>query len=328
LAAAGVAVTHLGRGGFVRSRLTAIVEEFRADLVQGWMYRGNLAASRAAGADPAAPPVVWSIRQGLNDLAKSPWTTRIVIARSARLSVKPYAIVYNAASAARAHEAIGFHPGKTRIVPNGIDVPAVPPDPVSRAGVRARLGLPDDAFVVALIARWHPVKNHEGFVAAAARFARERPEARFLLAGAGVDAKNATLGAWVRDAGIADRCLLLGERSDVSDLLAASDLATLASHGEAFPNALLEAMAAGVPCVAPAVGDIAEMIGPAGLIVPTDDPQALAAGWERIAASDPAARRAMGDAERARVAARFGLDEAATAFESLYREATGSASER
>jgi glycosyltransferase involved in cell wall biosynthesis len=74
--------------------------------------------------------------------------------------------------------------------------------------------------------------------------------------------------------------MLLGERSDTSELLASLDVATLASLGEALPNAMLEAMAAGVPCVAPDVGEIAELIGTTGVVVPAGDVDALAAGWD------------------------------------------------
>jgi glycosyltransferase involved in cell wall biosynthesis len=120
--------------------------------------------------------------------------------------------------------------------------------------------------------------------------------------------------------------VLLGERSDVSELLPAIDVATLASLGEALPNSLLEAMAAGVPCVAPDVGDIAELVGTTGDVVPAGDVDALATGWERLAAMREEDRRLLGDRARDRVVERFSLDRAAAAFEALYLEATVAAS--
>lgn len=324
LVAAGIEVAQLGNGVLRPSlRLVRFARRFRPDVIQGWMYRGNLAALLAASLARRKPALVWSVRQGLNDLASSPWPTRLSMSAGARLSRHPFAIVYNADSAARQHAAAGFTPARSRVIPNGIDVATTPRVAGAAAATRARLGLSVTAFVVALLARWHPVKNHRGFARAAGLFARRRPEARFLLAGAGIDAANATLASWLREEGIADRVLLLGERSDVPELLEAADVATLASHGEALPNALLEAMAAGVPCVAPGVGDIPALIGATGVVVRADDAPALAAGWEQLAAMTDAERRALGERARGRAAERYGLDRAVLAFEALYVEAVG-----
>jgi glycosyltransferase involved in cell wall biosynthesis len=322
LAASGIPVVELGRGVVSPSwRLVRFAGSFRPDVVQGWMYRANLAACLAARAPLSRAGLLWSVRQGLNDLEVSPRLTRATIAWNARWSRLPFAVIYNAASAARQHEAAGFQADRTRVVPNGIEVSPRHPSLDARLRIRATLGIPDGAFLVGCFARWHPVKNHRGFVDAAASFARRRDNARFVLAGAGIDAANGTLASWLEQAGIAKVCVLLGERSDIPELLAAIDVATLASLGEALPNSLLEAMAAGVPCAAPDVGDIAELIGTTGEVVPPDDADALAAGWERLAAMREEERRELGDRARARVVDRFSLDRAAAAFEALYAEA-------
>jgi glycosyltransferase involved in cell wall biosynthesis len=324
LAAAGIEVAELGTGFLLPSlRLARLTARFRPDVIQGWMYRGNLAALLTASLARTKPALVWSVRQGLNDLPTSPWSTRFSVWLGARLSRRPDAIVYNAQSALRQHTAVGFAPARARVIPNGIDVSGAPRIAGSAAATRSRLGLPESSFVVAMPARWHPVKNHRGFVRAAGVFARRRPEARFLMAGHGVDATNSVLASWLSEEGIADRVVPLGERSDLAEILAAVDVVTLASHGEALPNALLEAMAAGVPCVATDVGDIEELIGTTGIVVRRDDANAMAAGWEELAAMTDLERRALGDRARGRVAERYGLDRAVLAFESLYLASTG-----
>src|SRR6185369_1126028 len=98
-------------------------------------------------------------------------------------------------------------------------------------------------------------------------------------------------------------------------------VATLASHGEALPNALLEAMALGTPCVAPDVGDIGALVGDTGIVVAAGDAQALADGWERLAAMSAAERHALGESARQRARDRYGLDRAVSAFEALYLRA-------
>jgi len=318
----GVRVEELGPGAVGAGlRLARLTRALGPEIVQGWMYRGNLAACWATTAAKGRPALLWSVRQGLGDLESSPTGTRMVVAWNARWSSRPFAIVYNAFDAAKQHEAVGFPPERRRIIVNGVDVARLARDEAAGARTRDELGLGTGDFVVSLLARWHPVKNHRGFAHAAGVFARLRPEARFLLAGEGIDAGNAALLAWLDEAGVRDRCRLLGDRADVPDLLAASDVATLASLAEALPNALLEAMAAGIPCVAPAVGDIPELIDDTGVIVRADDPEALAAGWDRVAAMSVEDQRALGAAARTRAAEHYGIDRAAAAFEALYAEA-------
>ncbi|HUC44595.1 MAG TPA: glycosyltransferase [Candidatus Sulfotelmatobacter sp.] len=319
LANRGVGVAALGRGVAAAGRLVSVARRFGPTIVQGWMYRGNLAGWTAAAA-AERPALIWSVRQGLDDYAVSPVGTRCAIRASALLSRRPRAIVYNAVASARQHEAFGFAPDRTRVIPNGIEVAVAEPTQARRAALRASLGLAPGDLAVGLFARWHPVKNHEGFARAAGALVRRRPEARFVLAGAGISPANARLAAWLRGSGALERCLLLGERVDAAELASALDVATIASHGEAFPNTLLEAMAAGVPCVAPDVGDVADLIGDTGVVVARDDPAALAAGWDLLAALPAEGRRALGDRARRRVIARFGLDAVADAFEALYTE--------
>jgi glycosyltransferase involved in cell wall biosynthesis len=181
------------------------------------------------------------------------------------------------------------------------------------------LGIGNEAFVILLPARYHSMKDHATFLAAAALFARARPEALFAMAGSGVDLSNRALAELVAAQGIADRVLLLGERRDLAVVYPAADLVTLSSaFGEGFPNVLAEAMCCGVPCVATAIGDSAEIIGETGVIVPPRDPAALAAGWEKLASLSPERRRTLGEAARARVAERYDLAAIIARYEALY----------
>jgi glycosyltransferase involved in cell wall biosynthesis len=323
IAARGIAVFECGRGTAGPAwRLRRIAREFAPDAVQGWMYRGNIASAWAARRCKTPPILVWSVRQGLGDLDASPWTTKLAVGWNARWSERPAAIVYNAYDAARQHEAAGFVANRTRVIPNGIQVAAFVRDGAVRERTRAALGLTQDHVLVAMFARFHPVKNHKGFIDAAGIVAKRRRDVRFLLAGAGVDETNAVLAGWLDEAGIRDRVRLLGERSDVADLLAASDVATLSSHAESLPNAVLEGMAAGLVVVAPALGDIPGLVGDAGIIVRAGNPAALAEGWERAAAMHLAERRAFGLRARTRASERFDIDRATDAYEALY-ESTG-----
>jgi glycosyltransferase involved in cell wall biosynthesis len=321
--AGGVPVHSLGlRGvwdvplGVVR--LARLLWRLRADVVQGWMSHGNVmggAAARLAG----GLPVAWGIHQVNIGGGSNTRVTRAAIWLGAVLSGRmARRIVYCADAARRAHVAVGYDTARSVVIPNGFDVDAFRPDPAARAAVRAELGIGPGTPVVGIVARWDPLKDHATFVAAAGRLAAARPDARFVLAGRGVDGANGELAALIAAAGIADRCHLLGERRDVPRVLAALDVFALSSRMEAFPVAVGEAMACGVPCVVTDVGDAAMLVGDTGRVVPPGDPAALADALARVLGLDARERARLGRAARERVAERFSLQAVAARYEALH----------
>jgi glycosyltransferase involved in cell wall biosynthesis len=141
---------------------------------------------------------------------------------------------------------------------------------------------------------------------------------RALVVGEGP--QRAELAAEIRRLGVTRAVGLAGERDDVAGLLAQADLFVLPSRSEGLPVSVLEAMAAGVPVVASAVGGVPELVedGATGLLVPPGDPRALAAAIAKLA-GDPALRRRLGAAGRRRVEARFDAASCRTAHVELYR---------
>jgi glycosyltransferase involved in cell wall biosynthesis len=193
---------------------------------------------------------------------------------------------------------LGVPAGRLAVVPNALRVPSV--GRTAPPGLRASLvnGRPD--FVVLVPARLHPQKGHAYLVAAAAH----TPAATFVFAGGGPLRQE--LEEQARDLGVADRCVFLGERTDMPDLLAAADLVVLPSLFEGLPVAILEAMAADRPVIATAIGGTDEAVTDevTGLLVPPRDPGALAAAMRRLQA-DPAFARRLASAGRARVEGAF-----------------------
>ncbi len=199
------------------------------------------------------------------------------------------------------------------VVRNAIRVP--PRGRTVNPAFRASLvgGRPD--YVIMTPARLHAQKGHEYLVAAAAAV----PGATFVFAGDGP--LRADLEAQAREAGVADRCLFLGERSDVPDLLAAADLVVLPSLFEGLPVAVLEAMAAERPVVATAIGGTDEAIASekSGLLVPPRDAAALAAAIRRLQA-DPGLAGRLAAAARTRVEQDFSAEAAARDVMRIYDE--------
>jgi glycosyltransferase involved in cell wall biosynthesis len=323
VAALGMA-SWWGRAGAL-VRLWRLVRAIRPDAVQGWMYHGNLGAVAARSLAPGRPALLWNVRHSLDDVANEKPMTRRVIRANARLSRWPGTILYNSGVARRQHEAFGFEPSRGRVIPNGFDLEALQPDPDAGRAVRRELGIPEKATVIGNVARFHPMKNHAGLLAAARELAASDPGLHLVLAGPGVTCDTPALGE-ARTGPLADRLHLLGERENITALMNAFDLFCLPSAwGEAFPNAVGEAMACGVPCVATDVGDARELIGAAGRVVPAGDAAALTGALRELLALPAAERRALGGEARERIAEHFSLDFVAGRYRDLYLAAGGEA---
>lgn len=317
----GVAVTALGLPGGVGwctswLRLRASLLDFSPGLLHGWMYHGNLVALAAAGR--LRLPIAWGIRQSLGRGNRDKWLTRCVIDVGGRMSSRVDLIVYNSAVARKQHEAQGYDAARSAVVPNGFDTTLLRPNTSLRGAVRSELGIAHDAPVLAQVARYHAGKDYPTLLRAAVRVIAALPNVRFLLIGEGVERSNAALWALVSELGLSAHVHLLGRRDDVPRLLCAVDIATLTSAGmEGFPNALGEAMSCGAPCVGTAVGDIPELIGDTGEVVPPGDPQAVASAVIRLLELETAKRRALGERARQRIVERFGIDNVASRYAAM-----------
>jgi len=293
-------------------RLRRILREFRPDILQTWLYHADMLglAARQLG---FAPHLLWNVRCTDSLGANAP--RRLL----AWCSGRPDTVVVNSLAGQQFHAALGYHPRRWIMLPNGFDTDALCPNPERRRQFRAEFGWDDTVVAIALPARYHPQKDHTTFVAAAAKLAVRLPSARFVLLGSGCDPANSALAGLIDQSGLGERVMLLGERHDLHALYPAFDIVTLSSaYGEGFPMVLGEAMSCGVPCVATAVGDAAEIIGETGAIAPPSDATALAAAWERIAILTSEERTALGAAARARIVAHFGLAGIVARYEALY----------
>jgi glycosyltransferase involved in cell wall biosynthesis len=206
------------------------------------------------------------------------------------------------------------------LIPNGFDVECFRPDAAAGLAVRRELGLTEDAFIIGLVARWDPLKDHSTFVDAASLLARRYDNIYFVLIGRGIEWDTLELAALVRTSGLQDRIIMLGERDDMPRLNAAFDIACSSSITEGFPNTIGEAMACGVPCVVTDVGDAAAIVGDTGLVVPSGDAVAFAQACKELIALGPDGRRDLGRKGRARVIEKYGLNTIVKMYEDLYKD--------
>ena len=308
-------------GPFTVRRFRQLLRKEQSDIIQGWMYHGNLAAYFAGLASTHSIPVVWNIRHSINDVRKEKILTRWVIKAGARLSHRPARIIYNSKVGVKQHEALGYRPEKTLMIPNGFDTEKFLPDPAARQRIRRELGISDDTLLIGLVARYHPMKDHANFLRAASRLAQQHNNIMFILAGRGVNSSNPVIGRLREQLGIRGKTILLDERRDIAQLMASLDIASSASSwGEGFPNVVGEAMASGVPCVVTDVGDSASIVGNDGLVVPPGDPAALAHAWRTLIDIGRDGRRRLGIRARIRISREFSLDRIVRRYEQLYED--------
>ncbi len=204
-------------------------------------------------------------------------------------------IVNSASVAAAVTSQDGVPARRVVVIPNFVDDAAFDDlVPGEIAAGRGRLGLPaPPAVVVGVVARLVPVKNHAVLLRALARLPRDAGPVHLAFAGDGP--LLPALEAEAESLGIRDRVTFLGHQPPGSGLNQLFDIAALCSRHEGFPNALVEAMAAGRPIIATRVPGNVDAVedGVNGLLVPDDDPIGLAAALQSLA-SDAGRRRTMG----------------------------------
>jgi glycosyltransferase involved in cell wall biosynthesis len=253
------------------------------------------------GAALAGVPVRVGNRREINP-DKS--TLQIAMQRAAYACA--HRVVANSRAAAdRLHaEQVPLH--KIAVIPNGLEG--------SRYAARATRTRPRRVIVVANLRQ---EKGHDVLIDAATSVLRVFPDARFECVGAGPERDR--LVTRTEASGVAHAVTFGGHCDDVPTKLAAADIFVLPSRSEACPNALLEAMAAGLPVVASAVGGILELVtdGRNGLLTPPGDPDALAERVIRLMSS-PSLAQGLGEAARETAQTRYSFDHMVHAFEQLY----------
>lgn len=299
-------------------RLRKILEDCRPAIIQGWMYHGNLACTIANVFQHQKLPILWNIRQSLDHLPTEKILTRGVIRLGAYLSGTTDKIVYNSKRSTMQHCSIGYAVEKKIMIPNGFDCNRFYFRENGRHRVRNELGIDNDALLIGIVGRYHPIKDHESFLRAASIISRQQENVYFLLVGKDVDQNNYKLQSLIAELGIREKVHLLSEREDLSNIYSSLDIVALSSISEAFPNVIGEAMACEVPCVVTDVGDAAWLVGDSGKVVPTKNPTEMATAFTKLIVAGKAERRKLGKLGRKRIIENFSLSHVADMYERLY----------
>lgn len=290
----------------ITARLVAELRSARPHLLHAYLFTAYVLAAFAGRL--AGVPAIVAGRRGLNTYDGFPFPAPLA-GRLANTLIDLHICNSGAVrSYALAHES-DLRPDRVIVIRNGFASPAQPAP--TRKGAERLRGI--------MVANFHPYKDHGTALRGLAIARRAHPELELALVGSGPERSRAEDLA--TELGLNGAVHFLGTRSDVPLLLRDSDFAVLTSTEEGFPNAVMEAMAAGIPVVSTAVGGVVELIrdGLDGLLVPSGDAAALAAALGRLAA-DPILRRRLGENGSSRIDSEFGVSRMVRETESAYDE--------
>jgi len=295
-------------------RLRRLIRE--ADIVHSFLFHANMAARLAA---------IWTGVRAVVSAARVAERSR---PRRRKLECRTHRLVdveVCVSTGVRDFLASGGFPRqKLIVIPNGVDASRFAGrDP----GFKARLGIKPDTPLITTIGRLHEQKGMSYVLRAAASLCRSRPECHFLLVGRGP--LEAELRAQAKQFRLDDKVTFLGFCNDVPSVLKATDIFVLASLWEGMPNAVLEAMAAGVPVVATRVEGTVDIIDDdrTGMLVMPKDVPAIVSAILRLL-DDPARAQRLGQAAQEHVRAHFPLEAMVRRHQELYRELLARASRK
>lgn len=306
-----------GRPGLAEVRaLRRVIAQHRPDIVHAFMYQAIQLCRMARRNSPVPFLLVSSPR--VNYRSRS-WPTLLID----RLLKSQDDLLIAECEASRRYltQRLGYEPRKVKAIYNGVDLAQWPVSRLERQKKRLELRVPAGDLLVGAVGRLDEQKGHEVLIEAM-RLLRGRVPARCAILGSGP--RREELKALIRRHELEDRVWLLGEQDDVASWLSAFDIFALPSLWEGLPNALLEAMALGLPCVASAVDGVPEAIEDrkSGLLVSPQSPKALAEALSVLVA-DENLRARLGEGARKTIAERFKLIDMIASYQTVYESLAG-----
>ncbi|MDE2420947.1 MAG: glycosyltransferase [Gammaproteobacteria bacterium] len=293
-------------------KLKKLIDEIKPDVIQGWMYHGNVFASVASRLSVSEPPVVWGMRHSLDAPKEESVSTKVALHVSKWLSGHPAIVVYCAQSALKKHIQFGFVSRKDVVIPNGVLLN-------HSLGVRS---FDRSQVVVGFAGRYHTAKGFQYLFEAISQVQQQNRDVCFRLAGNGVELDNPAIAALMSQHHIdPTRIELLGQVSDMPTFYHSIDLLMLTSITEGFPNVLVEAMAAGVPCVTTDVGDARPIVDQTGFVVPARDAGAISREILSYIGLTPAQKEDLSSLALERIKSHYQLHAVANMYIDIWEQA-------
>ena len=289
-------------------KLRKILKDQKPDIIQGWMYHGNLAALLGYIMVGRKIKLSWTIRLSLEIYKRMKLTTRLVIKLGSYLSRAPDLIIYNSNRSLKQHRAIGYNKDNDFSIPNGFDTKVWKPNKKIRINLRNRHGISNITKVIGYVGRGDDQKDIPTLFKAFDKVCRKHSNVILVTIGRSLN-KYSTNNKNV---------IFLGQQSNVHDFMNMFDLLCLSSKAEGFPNVIGEAMSTGIPCVTTDVGDAKDIVGETGWISPPNDPASLAKCLDNALKNSNRKLNEYGKISRKKIIDNFSIDSVKNQYISLY----------
>lgn len=318
-----IPVYHLGltRNPFSLSNLselTRLIEKYQPHVVQSWLYAADLLGGYIVKRNNR--PIVWNIRQSETAWVAKQWHIACMQRLSAFLSKGlPDKIVYCAHTAKKSHQAIGYRKQDSLVVANGVDTDRFVRNQSVRERIRKQWGIDDDTKAIGMVGRYDVLKNQHRFLRVFSKVLQQFEQPlKAVLIGRGINEDNDALVQDIKRLGLEKHCLLLGESSEIPEIMNGLDIHLLTSDNEGWPNVLAEAMSCELPCIATKVGDVAEILGSAEYVVHVDNENEMVNACNKLLAMNNQQLRKIGEQHRQRVIEHFSLSKTVSDYDALY----------
>lgn len=257
--------------------LRKLMQEFKPDIVHTHMAKAGF-LGRVAAWLAGVPVIVHTYHYHVFGGDFDPLRTRLFIwmdRLAARVSDMLIVLTQNLRHELSAVYGVASKAQMT-VLPLGLDLSSFAETPRKQGSFRERFGLPKDAPLIGIVGRLVQVKNHDLFLEAAALVRQARPDARFVIVGDGEDRMD--IMAKVRTMGLNDVVLMTGWQADLPPVYSDLDVLVNSSSNEGSPTPIMEALVAGCPVVATAVGGVPDMLdhGRLGLLAMPGNAESLA----------------------------------------------------
>jgi glycosyltransferase involved in cell wall biosynthesis len=261
--------------------LVQLIRQWKPDVVHPYLPRENGLTALIKPWMKGAK-LIWGIRASDMDWSKYSWRTRRMWPLVVRAARRADLIIANSQAGASHHITSGYPSQTVIVIPNGVNTERFQPDHEQGRRLRESLNIGLEAPVIAMLARFDPMKGHDELLAVLALLVHQHPHLTAVIAGGHTAEQAQRFLAHAESLGVRDHLKLLGETDDARGVLNATDVLAVPSLSEGFPNVVLEALACGTPCVTYAVGDLEHIPSRLLKVVPVGDRAAFAEALSEI----------------------------------------------